>query len=155
MPSYNSFNIKNNNNRQNKKEGKEGDKEENKSNNFSNNNNSRTFISSSGMDLTNTNSSSIADNYPKNIECNIDTNIELENKKTENEKDMLEILFNKQKELYKKQLANSENKMKNIYEIKEPFDGYRIFMLSSALVHEAIAAKRNELEMVEKRKKYR
>ena len=134
MPSYISFNIKNNSNRQNKMEGKEGDKEENKSNNFSNNN-SRTFISSSsGMDLTNTNSSSTVDNYPKSIECNINTNIELENIKTENEKDMLEILFNKQKELYKKQLANSENKMKNIYEIKEPFDGYRIFMLSSALV---------------------
>ena len=139
MPSHNSFKIKNNSNRQNKKERKEGDKEENKSNNF--NNNSRTFISS-GMDLTNTNSSSTADNYPKGIECNIDTNIERENIKTENEKDMLEILFYKQKELYKKQLANSENKMKNIYEIKEPFDGYRIFMLSSALVHEAIELQR-------------
>jgi dimeric dUTPase (all-alpha-NTP-PPase superfamily) len=140
MPSYNSFKIKNNSNRQIKKE--EG-KEQNKSNNFSNNNNSRPFIisSSSSMDLTNTNSST-ADNYPKSIECNIDTNIELENIKTENEKDMLEILFNKQKELYKKQLANSENKMKNIYEIEEPFDGYRIFMLSSALVHEAIELQR-------------
>jgi dimeric dUTPase (all-alpha-NTP-PPase superfamily) len=126
-------------------EGKEGNREENTSNNFSNdynNNNSRTFISSSGgMDLTNTNSST-ADNHPKSIECNIDTNIELENIKTENEKDMLEILFDKQKELYKKQLANSENKMKNIYDIKEPFDGYRIFMLSTALVHEAIELQR-------------
>ena len=154
MPSYISFNIKNNSNRQNKMEGKEGDKEENKSNNFSNNN-SRTFISSSsGMDLTNTNSSSTVDNYPKSIECNIDTNIELENIKTENEKDMLEILFNKQKELYKKQLANSENKMKNIYEIKEPFDGYRIFMLSSALVHEAIeSAKEKRIGNGGKKKK--
>ncbi len=141
MPSHNSFKIKNNNNRQNKmEEGNEGDREENKSNNFSNNN-SRTFISSSSMDLTNPNSSTV-DNYPKSIECNIDTNIEIDNIKTENEKDMLEILFNKQKELYKKQLANSENKMKNIYEIKEPFDGYRIFMLSSALVHEAIELQR-------------
>src|SRR6476620_1108282 len=139
MPSHNSFKIKNNSNRQNKKERKEEDKEENKSNNFSNNN-SRTFTNS-GMNLTNTNSST-TDNYPKSIECNIDTNIELENIKTENKKDMLEILFNKQKELYKKQLANSENKMKNIYEIKEPFDGYRIFMLSSALVHEAIELQR-------------
>src|SRR3954453_23400860 len=113
MPSHNSFKIKNNSNKQDKKEeGKEGNREENKSNNF--NNNSRTFISS-GMDLTNTNSSSTADNYPKNIECNIDTNIERENIKTENEKDMLEILFIKQKELYKKQLTISENKMKNIY----------------------------------------
>ena len=141
MPSHNSFKIKNNNNRQIKKEeGNEGDREENKSNNFSNNNNSRTFISSSSMDL-NTNSSTV-DNYPKSIECNIDTDIKIDNIKTENEKDMLEILFNKQKELYKKQLANSENKMKNIYEIKEPFDGYRIFMLSSALVHEAIELQR-------------
>jgi len=140
MPSHNSFKIKNNSNRQNKKkERKEEDKEVNKSNNFSNNN-SRTFTNS-GMNLTNTNSST-TDNYPKSIECNIDTNIELENIKTENKKDMLEILFNKQKELYKKQLANSENKMKNIYEIKEPFDGYRIFMLSSALVHEAIELQR-------------
>ena len=141
MPSRNSFKIKNNNNRQIKKEeGNEGDREENKSNNFSNNN-SRTFISSSSMDLTNPNSSTV-DNYPKSIECNIDTDIKIDNIKTENEKDMLEILFNKQKELYKKQLANSENKMKNIYEIKEPFDGYRIFMLSSALVHEAIELQR-------------
>ncbi len=52
--------------------------------------------------------------------------------------DKLDFLFNKQNELFKKQLENAENKMKNLYEIKEPFDGYRVFMLSTALVHEAI-----------------
>jgi dimeric dUTPase (all-alpha-NTP-PPase superfamily) len=56
--------------------------------------------------------------------------------------DKLDILFNKQNELYKKQLENSENKMKNLYDIKEPFEGYRIFMLSTALVHEAIELQR-------------
>lgn len=56
--------------------------------------------------------------------------------------DKLDFLFNKQNELYKKQLKNSENKMKNLYDIKEPFEGYRIFMLSTALVHEAIELQR-------------
>ena len=56
--------------------------------------------------------------------------------------DKLDFLFNKQNELYKKQLENSENKMKNLYDIKEPFEGYRIFMLSTALVHEAIELQR-------------
>jgi len=36
----------------------------------------------------------------------------------------------------------SPNNILDIYEIKEPFDGYRIFMLSSALVHEAIELQR-------------
>ena len=60
----------------------------------------------------------------------------------ENIVDKLDFLFNKQNELYKKQLENSENKMKNLYDIKEPFEGYRIFMLSTALVHEAIELQR-------------
>lgn len=57
-------------------------------------------------------------------------------------KDMLDFLFSKQNELYKKQLENSQNKMNNLYKIKEPFDGYRIFMLSTALIHEAIELQR-------------
>ncbi len=56
--------------------------------------------------------------------------------------DKLDFLFNKQNELFKKQLENAENKMKNLYEMKEPFDGYRVFMLSTALVHEAIELQR-------------
>jgi dimeric dUTPase (all-alpha-NTP-PPase superfamily) len=60
----------------------------------------------------------------------------------ENIDDKLDFLFNKQNEHYKKQLENSENKMKNLYDIKEPFEGYRIFMLSTALVHEAIELQR-------------
>ncbi len=60
------------------------------------------------------------------------------------EGDKLDILFDKQNELFKKQLENSAavNKMKNLYEIKEPFDGYRIFMLSTALLHEAVELQR-------------
>ena len=60
------------------------------------------------------------------------------------ERDKLDILFDKQNELFKKQLENSSavNKMKNLYEIKEPFDGYRIFMLSTALLHEAVELQR-------------
>ncbi len=56
--------------------------------------------------------------------------------------DKLDFLFDKQKELLKKQLNDVENKMTNLYEIKEPFDGYRVFMLSTALVHEAIELQR-------------
>ena len=37
---------------------------------------------------------------------------------------------------------NPENKMKKLYDMKEPFSGYRIFMISSALVHEAIELQR-------------
>jgi dimeric dUTPase (all-alpha-NTP-PPase superfamily) len=83
---------------------------------------------------------------------NADNNSTLNNKKKYNIKgassgaekmdDKLDFLFNKQNELYKKQLENSENKMKNLYDIKEPFEGYRIFMLSTALVHEAIELQR-------------
>ena len=60
------------------------------------------------------------------------------------EGDKLDILFDKQNELFKKQLENSAavNKMKNLYDIKEPFDGYRIFMLSTALLHEAVELQR-------------
>ena len=60
------------------------------------------------------------------------------------ERDKLDILFDKQNELFKKQLENSAavNKMRNLYEIKEPFDGYRIFMLSTALLHEAVELQR-------------
>ena len=36
----------------------------------------------------------------------------------------------------------TENKMKKLYEMEEPFLGYRIFMISSALVHEAIELQR-------------
>jgi dimeric dUTPase (all-alpha-NTP-PPase superfamily) len=60
------------------------------------------------------------------------------------EGDKLDILFDKQNELFKKQLENSAavNKMKNLYEINDPFDGYRIFMLSTALLHEAVELQR-------------
>jgi dimeric dUTPase (all-alpha-NTP-PPase superfamily) len=60
------------------------------------------------------------------------------------EGDKLDLLFDKQNELFKKQLENiaAVNKMRNLYEIKEPFDGYRIFMLSTALLHEAVELQR-------------
>ena len=60
------------------------------------------------------------------------------------EGDKLDILFDKQNELFKKQLENSTsvNKMRNLYQIEEPFDGYRIFMLSTALLHEAVELQR-------------
>jgi dimeric dUTPase (all-alpha-NTP-PPase superfamily) len=60
------------------------------------------------------------------------------------EGDKLDILFDKQNELFKKHLENRSavNKMKNLYETKEPFDGYRIFMLSTALIHEAVELQR-------------
>ncbi|MDF0680417.1 MAG: dUTPase [Candidatus Nitrosocosmicus sp.] len=71
-------------------------------------------------------------------------------------KDKLEYLFEMQKCLitqdYNSIKNNSseknspdttpENKMKKLYEMKEPFSGYRIFMISSALVHEAIELQR-------------
>lgn len=82
--------------------------------------------------------------------------------------DKLEFLFNQQKalvsqsysELGKKGSNNEEqlktevttatatataaieNKMKRLYETKEPFSGYRIFMLSSALLHEVVELQR-------------
>ena len=57
--------------------------------------------------------------------------------------DKLDMLFNKQNELFKKDINNNnKNKMNNLYDIEEPFEGYRIFMLSSALIHEAIELQR-------------
>lgn len=55
--------------------------------------------------------------------------------------DKLELLFRKQKKLTK-QMRNMENKMSSIYKRREIFRGYRIFMLSSALIHEAIELQR-------------
>ena len=71
-------------------------------------------------------------------------------------KDKLEYLFDMQKSLITQDYNstkinnsekisednNPENKMKKLYEMKEPFSGYRIFMISSALVHEAIELQR-------------
>jgi dimeric dUTPase (all-alpha-NTP-PPase superfamily) len=56
--------------------------------------------------------------------------------------DKLDFLFKKQGELFKKNIGDSDNRMKNLYKVKEPFDGYRVFMLSTALVHEAIELQR-------------
>lgn len=76
--------------------------------------------------------------------------------------DKLEFLFNQQKELISQSYSKSEiksgqkeskteevatasapeNKMKKLYEIREPFSGYRIFMLSSALLHEVVELQR-------------
>src|SRR6185437_3199402 len=57
--------------------------------------------------------------------------------------DKLDMLFNKQNELFKKNINNNhKNKMNNLYDTEEPFEGYRIFMLSSALIHEAIELQR-------------
>lgn len=41
-----------------------------------------------------------------------------------------------------KQKNAPENKMKNLYQIQEPFSGYKIFMLSSALLHEVVELQR-------------
>ncbi len=71
-------------------------------------------------------------------------------------KDKLEYLFDMQKSLITQDYNstkikstekisednNPENKMKKLYEMEEPFSGYRIFMISSALVHEAIELQR-------------
>src|SRR5215210_2589754 len=71
-------------------------------------------------------------------------------------KDKLEYLFEMQKSLITQDYNsteiqspqkiaednNPENKMKKLYEMKEPFSGYRIFMIASALVHEAIELQR-------------
>lgn len=77
--------------------------------------------------------------------------------------DKLEFLFNQQKALVSQSYselgkgsnneeqpktevtaatAAKENKMKRLYETKEPFSGYRIFMLSSALLHEVVELQR-------------
>jgi hypothetical protein len=70
-------------------------------------------------------------------------------------KDKLEYLFEMQKSLITQDYDSTkdkssevpidttpENKMKKLYEMKEPFSGYKIFMISSALVHEAIELQR-------------
>ena len=71
-------------------------------------------------------------------------------------KDKLEYLFEMQKSLITQDFNgkeiqssqkisednNPENKMKKLYEMKEPFSGYRIFMIASALVHEAVELQR-------------
>lgn len=64
--------------------------------------------------------------------------------------DKLDLLFQKQKALISQELDSSnrdnnkkvENKMKRLYQVKEPFQGYRIFMLSSALLHETVELQR-------------
>ncbi|HYF99091.1 MAG TPA: dUTPase [Candidatus Saccharimonadales bacterium] len=65
--------------------------------------------------------------------------------------DKLDYLFEQQKSLIsqdysqvngKENVQPSENKMKRLYESSEPFSGYRIFMLSSALLHEVIELQR-------------
>lgn len=68
---------------------------------------------------------------------------------TENREDKLEMLFKKQTSLINQELDGSdensiarENKMKRLYQAQEPFSGYRIFMLSSALLHEVIELQR-------------
>ncbi|HEY7572192.1 MAG TPA: dUTPase [Nitrososphaeraceae archaeon] len=55
--------------------------------------------------------------------------------------DKLELLFRKQLELTRK-MRNVNNKMSSIYKKKEVFRGYRVFMLSTALIHEAIELQR-------------
>jgi dimeric dUTPase (all-alpha-NTP-PPase superfamily) len=69
-----------------------------------------------------------------------------------NKDDKLEFLFNAQKSLISQDYLKSEkvdgtsqspeNKMKRLYETSEPFSGYRIFMLSSALLHEVVELQR-------------
>lgn len=67
--------------------------------------------------------------------------------------DKLEFLFNSQKLLVSQNYSNlekkdgssqspPENKMKRLYESNEPFSGYRIFMLCSALLHEVVELQR-------------
>lgn len=67
--------------------------------------------------------------------------------------DKLEFLFNSQKLLVSQNYSTlekkdgssqspPENKMKRLYESNEPFSGYRIFMLCSALLHEVVELQR-------------
>ncbi|MGN6629825.1 MAG: dUTPase [Candidatus Nitrosocosmicus sp.] len=93
-------------------------------------------------DTNNTSSFDTFETTVQNNKINKGSVIKERKKEEEGQKDMLDFLFNKQNDLYKAQLENSENKMKNLYNIKEPFDGCRIFMLSTALVHEAIELQR-------------
>jgi dimeric dUTPase (all-alpha-NTP-PPase superfamily) len=55
--------------------------------------------------------------------------------------DKLELLFKKQLKLTKR-MRNTENRMSSIYQKPEIFQGYRIFMLSSALIHEVVELQR-------------
>jgi dimeric dUTPase (all-alpha-NTP-PPase superfamily) len=57
------------------------------------------------------------------------------------ETDKLEFLFNKQKALIQ-EIENAQNKMQAIYKTPEVFEGYRMFMLASALLHEVIELQR-------------
>ena len=98
---------------------------------------------SDGGDAKTTPSSSSFDTIETTVQNNkINNESVIKESKKEEQIDMLDFLFSKQNDLYKAQLENSENKMKNLYNIKDPFDGYRIFMLSTALVHEAIELQR-------------
>ena len=56
-------------------------------------------------------------------------------------KDKLECLFEEQKRLIQK-MDHARNKMQDIYKTPQIFDGYRIFMLSSAILHEIIELQR-------------
>jgi dimeric dUTPase (all-alpha-NTP-PPase superfamily) len=56
-------------------------------------------------------------------------------------KDKLEYLFEEQKRLIQN-MDHATNKMQDIYKIQQIFDGYRIFMLSSAMLHEIIELQR-------------
>ena len=50
-------------------------------------------------------------------------------------------MFQQQKHLIQ-EIDNTKNKMQEIYKMPEIFDGYRIFMLSSAIQHEIIELQR-------------
>jgi dimeric dUTPase (all-alpha-NTP-PPase superfamily) len=86
--------------------------------------------------------------HTKDVSATDNKDNKTQNKKNQNDAcdsggvDKLDLLFKKQGELFKKNIGDSENKMKNLYHVKEPFDGYRVFMLSTALVHEAIELQR-------------
>jgi dimeric dUTPase (all-alpha-NTP-PPase superfamily) len=56
-------------------------------------------------------------------------------------KDKLDLLFNEQRRLIQ-EIEGTSNKMQDIYKTPEPFVGYRIFMLSSAILHEIIELQR-------------
>src|SRR5919199_6876378 len=56
-------------------------------------------------------------------------------------KDKLDLLFNEQRRLIQ-EIEGTSNKMQDIYKTPEPFVGYRIFMLSSAMLHEIIELQR-------------
>jgi dimeric dUTPase (all-alpha-NTP-PPase superfamily) len=57
------------------------------------------------------------------------------------QKDKLEFLFQEQLRLTRK-LGKTHNKMRSLYQIPEAFEGYRIFMLSSAMIHEIVELQR-------------